>query len=277
MRNLAVVCSLAALTTSVSAQTSRNFGSVVFPGGATSPSLGITRTFGSAVFPGGAAVPVIRGGAPPVTGVQPPFAGFVNTIPVQGNRNGQGFQGNRNGQGFQGNRNGQGFRRTATGRNTGSQTYVYAYPVYVGGGYDSGYGYAAPDQGPPPPQAAPPSNLTVVYPPNQRANPVMIQAGPDGEYYTSGQRQGATIYDAPRTQAAVEDTPEPADGNRYLIAFKDHTIYSAVAYWADGDTLHYFTTGNTHNQVSVSLIDRDLTERLNKEMGNDFKLPPAAK
>jgi hypothetical protein len=196
-----------------------------------------------------------------------------NTIPFQGNRNGQGFQGNRNGLGFQGNRNGQSFRRN--GRDTGTQTYVYAYPVYVGGGYDNGY--AAQDQGPPPPQAAPPSNLTMVYPPVQRANPVMIQAGPDGEYYTSGQRQGAMIYDSQRTQPAVEETPEPTDGNRYLIAFKDHTIYSAVAYWADGDTLHYFTSGNTHNQVSVSLIDRDLTDRLNKEMGNDFKLPPAAK
>ncbi len=73
----------------------------------------------------------------------------------------------------------------------------------------------------------------------------------------------------------MEDQPEPADSNHYLIAFKDHTIYSAVAYWADGDTLHYFTSGNTHNQASVSLIDRDLTERLNREMGTDFKLPPA--
>ena len=265
MKKLAVVCSLAALTTSLFAQpVTRNFGSVVFPGGATSPSVGITRTFGSAVFPGSAPVPVVRGGASPVAGVQRTFPGIVNTFPVQGNRNVQGF------------------RRNATGRNTRSQTYVYAYPVFVGGGVGGGYdsGYAGQDPGPPQPQMAPPPNMTMVYPPNQRANPVMIQAGPDGEYYTSGgQRQGAMIYDSPRAQQqpAVEETPEPADGNRYLIAFKDHTIYSAVAYWADGDTLHYFTSGNTHNQVSVSLIDRDLTERLNKEMGNDFKLPPAAK
>ena len=266
MKKLAVVCSLAVLTTSLFAQpATRSFGSVVFPGGATSPGAGITRTFGSTVFPGSAPVPVVRGGASPVPGVQPTFPGIgiVNTFPLQGNRNGQAF------------------RRTPTGgRNNRSQTYVYAYPVYVGGGYggfDSGY---APQDQPPPPQQAPPSNLTVVYPPTQRANPVMIQAGPDGEYYTSGgQRQGATIYDSPRAQQqpAVDDMPEPAEVTRYLIAFKDHTIYSAVAYWADGDTLHYFTSGNTHNQVSVSLIDRDLTERLNKEMGTDFRLPPAAK
>jgi hypothetical protein len=69
---------------------------------------------------------------------------------------------------------------------------------------------------------------------------------------------------------------EPAaisDPSHYLIAFKDHTIYSAVAYWVDGETLHYFTTGNTHNQASISLIDRDLTQRLNKESGIDFRLP----
>src|SRR5260370_8745804 len=110
MKKLTVCCSPGALATSVFAQgVTRNFGSVVFPGGATSPNVGITRTFGSAVFPGSAPVPVVRGGAPPVVGVRPNFPGIVNTIPVQGNRNGQGFQGNRNGQGFQGNRNGQGF------------------------------------------------------------------------------------------------------------------------------------------------------------------------
>jgi hypothetical protein len=255
MKTLAVVFSLA-LATGAFAQT-RSFGSVVFPGGTSSTTPGISRNFGSAVFPGGSSVPTVHGGAPAI-GVHPP-AGVFNSFPVQS-------------------RTGQAFRRTNPGRNNvRSQQYVYAYPAYVGGGYDNGYanGYGPQDQAPPQ-QAAPP-NVTVVYPPNQRANPVMIQAGPNGEYFTSGQRQGAMIYDAPGTAPAVEDQPEPSDSNRYLIAFKDHTIYSAVAYWADGDTLHYFTTGNVHNQASVSLIDRELTERLNKELGLDFKLPPAAK
>jgi hypothetical protein len=257
MRARAVVSSLvvtaSVMTTSVFAQNvTRSFGSVVFPGGTSSTSPSITRNFGSAVFPGGSSVPVVRGGAPPIA-VLPP-AGF--TSPVVGSLGG-----------------GQGYRRT-TGRNTRTQPYVYAYPVYVGGAYGGGAydnGYAPQDQ-PPAPPAQP--NVTVVYPPSQHASPVMIQAGPDGEYYSSGQRQGAVVYDAPRT-AAAEDQPEPAETSRYLIAFKDHTIYSAVAYWADGDTLHYFTTGSTHNQVSMSLIDRELTERLNREMGTDFKLPAA--
>ena len=81
---------------------------------------------------------------------------------------------------------------------------------------------------------------------------------------------------APPESAPVEmaqaGSPEPTG---YLIAFKDHTIYSAVAYWLEGDTLHYFTSGNVHNQVSLSLIDRDLTVRLNRESGIEVKLPAA--
>jgi hypothetical protein len=141
---------------------------------------------------------------------------------------------------------------------------VYAYPVYIGGygGYDNSYA---------PPEPAPQQpNVIVVYP-QQQATPVMIQAGPDGEYTTTTpQRRSATIYEAP-----PEEPGPPAESTHYLLAFKDHTIYSAVAYWADGDTLHYFTAGNVHNQASMSLIDRDLTNRLNRELGIDFKLPPA--
>ena len=67
--------------------------------------------------------------------------------------------------------------------------------------------------------------------------------------------------------------PPQAEPVHYLIAFKDHTIYSAVAYWVQGDTLHYFTDGNTHNQVSLALVDRDLTAKLNKDSGVEVKLP----
>ncbi len=67
--------------------------------------------------------------------------------------------------------------------------------------------------------------------------------------------------------------PPPADASYYLIAFKDHTIYSAVAYYTEGDTLHYFTSGNVHNQVSLSLVDRQLTEQLNRDRNMAVRLP----
>jgi len=144
-----------------------------------------------------------------------------------------------------------------------------SYPIYVGGyyggyydgSYDSSYmgQQAAPQQG----------SVTVIYPP--QAAPVIInQFGPpgDGQYANpAGAPVQSQTWEPPDTSAS-----EPA---HYLIAFKDHTIYSAVAYWVEGDTLHYFTNGNTHNQVSVSLVDRELTARLNKDSGVEIKLPPA--
>jgi len=142
--------------------------------------------------------------------------------------------------------------------NSGAAVYVpYAYPVYMGGYYGGGYGYGDA----PPPQPQP--NITVIYPPAPQPAPVyMAPAEP------------------PRAQIQ-EYAPAPTNGTEggaaeptyYLLAFKDHSIYSAVGYWADGDTLHYITTGNVHNQVSLSLIDRGLTEQLNKGRGVQVKLP----
>src|SRR3954454_15900274 len=109
MKSRAVVFSLAVAgvaVTGISAQTTRSFGSVVFPGGTSSTTPGISRNFGSVVFPGGAAVPVVHGGAP-VVGVRPGSDGNAHTRP------------------------GQNFQHSPGGRNARSTPYVYAYPVYV--------------------------------------------------------------------------------------------------------------------------------------------------
>jgi hypothetical protein len=74
-------------------------------------------------------------------------------------------------------------------------------------------------------------------------------------------------------QAPSNSDTAPSDPSYYLIAFKDHTVYSAVAYYTEGDTLHYFTSGNVHNQVSLSLVDRQLTSQLNRERNVDVRLP----
>jgi hypothetical protein len=153
---------------------------------------------------------------------------------------------------------------------------AYAYPVYIGGYYETPYiNTLGGDAGYPPPQAQQqPPNVTVIYPP-QQVNPVIITVGgadsQQGAVTAYGAQQGVISQPPPR-----EPVEEPATENtHYLIAFKDHTIYSAMAYWVDGDTLHYFTAGNTHNQVSLSLVDRELTTRLNKESGLEVKLPAA--
>ena len=150
-------------------------------------------------------------------------------------------------------------RPSVPGARRPGMIFVYGYPVYVGGYFDNAYPAEA---------AAPPQqpNITVIDPP--RPAPAMIQ------------RFGSVDAQDPTTPTAAPDDPEPVEEpastfepSHYLIAFKDHSVYSAVAYWVDGDTLHYFTSGNTHNQVSVSLVDRDLTERLNKESGLEVKIP----
>jgi hypothetical protein len=61
--------------------------------------------------------------------------------------------------------------------------------------------------------------------------------------------------------------------NYYLIAYKNHSIYSALAYWIEGDTLHYVTTENTHNQASLSLIDVDRTYKLNADRSVPYSIP----
>jgi hypothetical protein len=77
------------------------------------------------------------------------------------------------------------------------------------------------------------------------------------------------LYQSPTSGGEVPTNEAPY----YLIAFKDHTIYSAIAYYVDGQTLHYFTEGNVHNQVSLALVDRQLTEQLNRERNVSVRLP----
>src|SRR5205085_4786931 len=159
-------------------------------------------------------------------------------------------------QGVPGANAGRGFQRNSSG----GFAYPVAVPVYVGG-YGYGYDTMAP-QAPMYQQQQP--NVIVVYPPAPA-----YSAYPA---YTYQQPPQSNITDVPSAQSQSQDEGE---ATHYLLAFKDHSIYSAVAYWVEGDTLHYFTSGNTHNQVSVSLIDRDLTKRLNVGSGLEVKLPAA--
>jgi hypothetical protein len=151
---------------------------------------------------------------------------------------------------------------------------IYAYPVYVGGGfYDpSAYGYADASGAPPQQQ---PGNVTVIYPPASptTATPVIINIGTPSGTAPQGAMTPGPPPPAAEPQSDVQSETEASEPTHYLIAFKDHTIYSAIAYWVDGSTLHYFTSGNVHNQVSLSLVDRDLTARLNRESGLTVNLP----
>ncbi len=66
----------------------------------------------------------------------------------------------------------------------------------------------------------------------------------------------------------------PAPSVFFLIAMKDHTIYPAIAYWVEDDTLNYITQQGVRNRVSLGLVDRDFSTQLNRERSIDFALPP---
>ena len=161
--------------------------------------------------------------------------------------------------------NGWGYGRHGKNSSSGF-VFGYPYPVYVGGGY-GGYsdpgaaGYVDPSAAPFPQQPVGPAG------PAGPVSPIIINIGVPGAAAPPPMPQGPP---EPAAQQEDNSTPEPT---HYLIALKDHTIYSALAYWVEGSTLHYFTSGNVHNQVSLPLVDRELTDRLNRETGAQVNLP----
>lgn len=172
---------------------------------------------------------------------------------------------------------------------------VVLYPVYYGGygyGYAPGYGYDpslgyAPAEGDQPPVVNSGSMPPVIINQNfvpPTANPVVREYGPGGTAIAGTPQSSAPqdqsslkLYQAPTPS---QGAPQPQSANPdqatiYLLAFKDHTVVQALGYWMEGSTLHYVTMDHDLNQVSLDLIDRDLSQRLNGERGVEFRLPPA--
>ena len=59
----------------------------------------------------------------------------------------------------------------------------------------------------------------------------------------------------------------------YLVAFKNGIIRAALAYWTEGDTLHYVSMEGEVKREPLSSVDRELSERLNHERHVGFTLP----
>ena len=171
---------------------------------------------------------------------------------------------------------------------TGSnRTLVVPFPVYYGPMY-GGYDQAPPPQYPqyqePPTQfintnTAPSVviNQTFVA---ERAMPVMREYSNQPDHDPEPQ-QGIRRYEGPQSGPMPErprsasKSPANSDGQPtlYLIAFKDNGIVQALGYWVEDGNLHYVSAGHTLNQVSLDLVDRELSQRLNDERSVEFKLP----
>jgi hypothetical protein len=219
---------------------------------------------------------------------------------VRGGGGGGGFRGSTGGNTFRGGSGGTGFRggNTFRGGFGGYNSFGYGgyggyrgyggylglgvgyyyspwlynsfgyWPGYYDYGYDSGY-YPAPASYSSGYQASYPNyqsspNVVVVYPQQQTATPALH------EYDEFGQEVRRI---PPATRRGEAESSESDAAPLYLIAFQDHEIRAAIAYWVDGDTLHYVMQDHSQKQTPVSALDRPLTLRLNRERRVAFSLP----
>jgi len=142
------------------------------------------------------------------------------------------------------------------------------YPVFYGGGY---YDYDAP-----PAPVAPYSQYTAQYSNgyDQTQPPVVII----NQYFTPD-TANPVVRDYSNVRlpepGPQPETQQPAAEQQvmFLIAMKDHTIFPAIAYWVEGDTLNYITVQGSKNSVSLDLVDRDFSKQINKERNVEFGLP----
>jgi len=135
------------------------------------------------------------------------------------------------------------------------------WPDYYDPYYYSPYGYAGYNSGYTAYQSSP--NVTVIYPQQEAAAPP-----PPPETAHPVTRE----YD----QYGQEVRPGAPGGGSpvYLIAFNDHVIRAAAAYWVDGKTLHYVTLQHEEKQAGLDTVDRSLSMQLNRERQVPFQLPP---
>jgi hypothetical protein len=134
---------------------------------------------------------------------------------------------------------------------------IVPYPVYYGPAT-----YAIP------PAQYGPGVADAQYPPDQPPVLIMNQAyrpevaNPVIRDYTNVPLRES----AP--QAPADDTP-----SYYLIALKDHSIQTAIAYWVLDDTLSWISLQDEQKKIPLSEVDTDFTKQLNRERRIEFKLP----
>ena len=136
------------------------------------------------------------------------------------------------------------------------------YPLGYGYGYDYAPYYAYPDPYASYPVYNPSPNVTVVYP-QQAQSPASVY--PERAYGVTHQ------YDefGQEMKSAGDGAASPI----YLLAFQDHVIHAAAAYWVDGKTLHYVTLQHEEKHAPLDTVDRDLSSQLNRERHVQFQLP----
>ena len=190
---------------------------------------------------------------------------------------GRGFSGGRvfRGGGFRGGFAGRGgFNRGFIGNRFFFRDGFFRNRAFLGAGFFPGFygGFYDPwwDSG----YAAPPSYGYPYYGPD-----VTIVSG--NPYFEPPRIVINEGYRPEQPAPVVREYPPPPNRTEsqtyqqplYLIAFKDGIIRAARAYWTEDDTLHYVSMDGEVKRESLSSVDRELSERLNRERHVGFTLP----
>jgi len=143
------------------------------------------------------------------------------------------------------------------------------YPVFYGGSY---YDYDAPAA-----PVAPYSQAAYQVPGyDQMTQPPVVIINqyfrPDAANPVVRDYSNVPLPEAQTPQVNNDQTPSEPQVT-FLIAMKDHTIYPAVAYWVEGDTLNYITVQGVKNSASLDLVDREFSKQINMERKVEFGLP----
>jgi hypothetical protein len=177
------------------------------------------------------------------------------------------------------------------------QSVVVPYPVFVGGGYYpyqaplaygyGGIGQAWPTPGQPGfaglPAYGSANYVQPTYLPSEPSTSTSQEQSPVvviNQYFRPDAPPTTQTFNAPGTSLATTPQPEAQSAsasqdtqNIFLIAMKDHTIYAASSYWIEDNMLNYITVQGMENSVSLDLVDRDLSRRLNRDRKVAFGLP----
>lgn len=234
MRLLAVLL-VAGSVLAQSSSTGSGFGRIVFPGGSGPGPGSVSNTgVGRIVFPGTGAPAVVRPGTSPGP-VFPILTGPNVPHQIHSNRS------------------------------------VVPIPVFYGGGY---YNYDPP---PAQPMIVPVAAQPPYYGPQPYYPPPSSQEQPPVVIINQYFRDGGPVEPEPQpTAAAPAPAPQAQQDdlrNVFLIAMKDYTIYAASAYWVEENTLNYITIQGSQNSASLDLVDRELSQRLNRDRKVAFGLP----
>lgn len=139
-------------------------------------------------------------------------------------------------------------------------------PIF--GGYNPGPGYA----GRYPPESAPAPPTVII---NQNFQTDSVH--PQFRDYSNVPLPQPGAPGAPPAPPATPALGALADDQPtvFLIAMQDHSIRPVIAYWVQGETLHYVSLEGVLDQVSLSQVDRDFSRQLNAERNVPFALPAA--